>query len=249
MGKDVKPGDVVRAMRPVSDADRAKVEPGTGGVVVRVRSNGLCDVSYDMINTVKDLRVGDDFERVGIRACEQPLCIAFDCFGTVFDMKPVPTREVLAYVDHVKRNDFSPFEFPKSWYELKAHPDSASGISQLMANGITCVTLSNGSKELLERISEANGITWSKIIDLAAHKAYKPNNLDAYRAVEKETGFRPSECLMITANPTFGDVQSSAAIGMDCCVIRHGCPRTITELAEILTGWLGMKMRAVSARS
>jgi HAD superfamily hydrolase (TIGR01493 family) len=159
--------------------------------------------------------------------------IAFDCFGTVFDMSPIPREEITAYVQHVRKNDFTPYEFPKSWYNLKAHPDSRGGIAKLRAMGLGCVALSNGSIGLLSRISKINRIAWNLIIDLAKHRVYKPH-ADAYRTVEKETGFTPAECLMVTANPTFGDIEGAAQIGMPSRIIRNGYPETIIELADML---------------
>lgn len=160
-------------------------------------------------------------------------CIAFDCFGTVFEMSGVSRDEIAAYVAHVRKADFTPFEFPQSWWELKSHPDAAEGIKRLQHAGYLCVTLSNGSWELLHVISGRNGIKWDLIVDLVKHQVYKPHN-DAYRTIEKETLFPPSECLMVTANPTFGDIEGAAAIGMPSQVIRHGYPNSIIELAEML---------------
>lgn len=160
-------------------------------------------------------------------------CIAFDCFGTVFDMAGVSRNEISAYVAHVRRNDFAPFEFPRSWWDLRLHPDSAAGVRMLQDEGFCCVTLSNGSADLLKHVSERGGIAWDRIIDLAQHKVYKPH-VDAYRVVEKETAFAPRETLMVTANPTFGDVEGSASIGMPSQVVRHGYPNDIVELAQML---------------
>lgn len=84
-------------------------------------------------------------------------------------MADVPKQEIALYVDHVRRNDFSLYDFPLSWRKLKAHPDSADGIKMLQNAGYKCVTLSNGGKNLLALISENNGIQWDHIIDLAAH--------------------------------------------------------------------------------
>jgi hypothetical protein len=42
--------------------------------------------------------------------------------------------------------------------------------------------------------------------------------------------------MMVTANPTFGDIEGSAAIGMQSQVIRHGYSNTIIELAEMMNG-------------
>lgn len=161
-------------------------------------------------------------------------CVAFDCFGTVFSMKYVSREEISDYVRHVNRSDFTPYKFPDSWWELQLHPDAQEGVKVLQDAGFKCVTLSNGSYDLLKHVSERGGISWDTIIDLAKHRVYKPH-LDAYRTVEKETGFRPNECLMVTANPTFGDVEGAAAIGMSVQVIRQrGMPQTIVELAQQL---------------
>jgi HAD superfamily hydrolase (TIGR01493 family) len=160
-------------------------------------------------------------------------CIAFDCFGTVFDMSGIGKHEIKAYVEHVKKNDFSPFPFPDSWWNLTAHPDAKEGIRLLQLQGLTCVTLSNGSRELLSTVSLKNGINWDHIIDLAKYKVYKPHEA-AYATVLAETTYYPRETLMVTANPTFGDIEGAAAIGMPSQVIRHGHPNTVIELAEML---------------
>lgn len=161
-------------------------------------------------------------------------CIAFDCFGTVFDMSGIDRSEIRTYVNHVKRNDFSPYKFPASWYAIPAHPDAKEGIDALRAAGYQCVTLSNGSADLLTYVSAMADLEWNWIIDLAKYRVYKPN-VDAYRTVKKETGFHPDECLMVTANPTFGDLEGATAIGMPSKVIRQP-----GELADInaLAQWL-----------
>ena len=164
-------------------------------------------------------------------------CIAFDCFGTVFDMSSVSRDEIKAYVEHVRKADFSPFAFPVSWWNLKAHSDAAQGIKMLQAMGFACVTLSNGEVGLLSTVAEANGIKFDAFINLERHRVYKPNT-DAYRTVEKDLGYKPVETLMVTANPTFGDIEGAAAIGMPSQVIRQpGKPQTIIELAEQLGVW------------
>ena len=161
--------------------------------------------------------------------------IAFDCFGTVFDMSNISREEIAAYVNHVRKSDFSPFEFPESWFNLAAHPDSADGILRLQEAGFMCVALSNGSPSLLESISAGSLIEWDYIVPLALHRVYKPH-VDAYRTIEKDLGIPPPETLMVTANPTFGDIEGAAAVGMQSQVIRHGHPNTIIELAEMFLG-------------
>jgi len=158
--------------------------------------------------------------------------MAFDCFGTIFSMEGISRDEIRAYVDHVNSNDFSEFQFPESWFHLKAHPDSAVGIKMLQEQGFLCGTLSNGSASLLKKISEENGIFWDFIIDLAAHKVYKPHK-EAYTTVQKDTGVPPRESLMVTANPDFGDIEGGAFVGMIPQVIRQpGCPRDVIAFAK-----------------
>lgn len=162
-----------------------------------------------------------------------PTVIAFDCFGTIFDMSDVPDDEIAAYVKHVKAESFSPYDFLDSWWHLKVHPDAPIGIRQLQQAGFKCVTLSNGEWDLLQHNSDWVGIKWDHIVDLVGHRVYKPN-VRAYRTVEKDLGVPPEQTLMVTANPTFGDLEGSASIGMPSQVIRHGYPNTVIELAEML---------------
>lgn len=164
----------------------------------------------------------------------KPLVIAFDCFGTVFDMSTVSKDEIRAYVNHVRNNDFSPFEFPSSWWSLKAHPDSAEGIKLLQSNGFECVAASNGSVSLLEHIAKENGIEWDFVIDFAKHGVYKPNQR-AYHVIRYEAFCEAERILMVTANPTFGDVEGALSVWMAASVIRQpDKPATIIELAESL---------------
>lgn len=160
-------------------------------------------------------------------------CVAFDCFGTLFDMTDVPRPEIAEYVRHVNKNDFSPYKFPESWWNLKPHPDVVDGIRYLQQSGYFCATLSNGGADLLGHISGACGIGWDFIVDLISYGVYKPH-VDAYRTVEKMTGFKPSETLMVTANPTFGDIEGSALVGMESVLIRHGYPDTVLDLVDYI---------------
>ena len=162
-------------------------------------------------------------------------CIAFDCFGTVFDMSNVSRDEIRAYVNHVRMEKFTPFDFPQSWWSLKAHPDSKEGIEALQAKGFFCVALSNGDANLIHQVSQQNGFIFDYVIDLAGrHRVFKPH-LDAYRTIEKDLGYKPEHTLMVTANPTFGDIEGAAAIGMRSQVIRHlDTPQTIIELAKFI---------------
>ncbi|MBO6794175.1 MAG: HAD hydrolase-like protein [Balneolaceae bacterium] len=172
-------------------------------------------------------------------------CIAFDCFGTIFDMKNVPKKEIKAYASHVRKENFDPFDFPKLWYHLPVFPDVTKGINLLQKQGFFCVTLSNGSKELLEHASANCGIKWNHIIDLSLHGVYKPK-IEAYLSIEKDLGFKVSETMMVTANVGSGDLKQAHEIGMNYQLIRHGYSDNIFELAELLLNKIEMNTEKVN---
>lgn len=160
--------------------------------------------------------------------------IAFDCFGTVFDMSGISREEIASYVEHVHKNDFSPFTFAPGWWNLKAHPDAEQGIKALQDAGFTCIAASNGSPELITQVSMSNHIHWNAIVDFASARAYKPHTA-AYHEIVRVAGVDPSSILMVTANPTFGDIEGAASVGMRSQVIRReNTPQSIIELANQL---------------
>lgn len=144
--------------------------------------------------------------------------IFFDCFGTLFDMSQIPREQIAAYVEHVNRSDFTEYKFPREWYDLKAFPDVKEGLNRLRERFVLG-TLSNGSYPLLLHLADANGLKFEEIINMAKHRIYKPN-FGAYYLPSVATGTRPSEIMMVTANPTFGDVEGALHAGMSVCVIR-----------------------------
>lgn len=159
--------------------------------------------------------------------------ILFDIFGTVFDLSSRPKDEIRAYVDHVKKEVWQPLYLPTEWYELPAHPDAAEGIRRLRKRFVVC-TLSNGPVDLQVALSRHAGIDWDWIVPLQMCEVYKPASR-AYRVPSGLLNCYTNECLLVTANPTFGDVEGAARCWMRSQVIRQpGCPQTIIELAELL---------------
>ncbi len=159
--------------------------------------------------------------------------IAFDVFGTVFDLSSAAREEVKDYVRHVHLPEWKPLKLPKSWETMPAHHDSAEGIALLRKQFIV-VTCSNGPLGLLAKLSKHNNVQWDAIIPLELNKVYKPNPR-AYRTVCEVLDVEPHEVLMVTANRTFGDLESSKRIGMQSVLIRsNGGPRTIIDLANLL---------------
>ena len=160
--------------------------------------------------------------------------IAFDVFGTVFDLSKAAREEIVAYGHHIRQPEWSPLHLPTSWEKLPAHSDSASGIALLREKGYLVVTCSNGPLGLLAKLSKHNRISWDAIIPLELNRVFKPNPR-AYLTVCEVMGIQPREMMMVTANKDFGDLEASGALGMKPQLIRHaGHPATIVELAAAL---------------
>lgn len=158
--------------------------------------------------------------------------IAFDVFGTVFNMKGVADkRDIKAYLAHIQKPEWSPLILPSYWEMLPAHPDAAVGIERLRM-GYTVVTCSNGPLGMLSKVSKHNHISWDAIIPLELNKVFKPNPR-AYMTVCEVLNVAASEVMMVTANKDFGDLEASAALGMTPMLIREeGKVKDIIELAR-----------------
>jgi 2-haloalkanoic acid dehalogenase type II len=158
--------------------------------------------------------------------------ILFDCFGTVFNMENVP-KEDLVYYGSVLRNPiWEPLNFPDTWKHIPAHPDSREGL-EIIKKKHKIIALSNAPKPLMTELSLNAGIEWSHIIGLERYKIYKPNPL-AYLTACAELDCRPSECIMISANKTFGDIEHSREVGMQSILIRDEKVADIIALAGVL---------------
>lgn len=145
--------------------------------------------------------------------------IAFDVFGTVFDLSGVDRDEIRAYARHIKKEIWSPLHLPKSWETLPAHPDSKEGIELLRKKYFVC-TCSNGPLGLLSKLSKHNDISWDAIIPLELNRVYKPK-LRAYMTVCEVLNVQPEEVCMVTANKDFGDLEASESLGMTPKLIRY----------------------------
>lgn len=165
--------------------------------------------------------------------------IAFDVFGTVFDLSDRPRGEIASYAQHLRtcreNNVWLPWDYPTAWRDLPAFADAAAGIEQLRELGHVVVTCSNGPLPLLAALSQRNGIEWDGIIPLEAYRVYKTDPA-AYLAVCDVWRVKPCDVMMVTANKDFGDLEVSAALGMHPQLIRHPDSRvaTITDLAEVM---------------
>lgn len=171
------------------------------------------------------------------------LVFFFDLFGTCFDMTGFPQDELRRYVDHMQdighgKAEWTPFDFAaEEWLNLKPHADVKDGLQTLRNEGSFVMGLSNASAELSMYLFGKHGLPFHGFVGLESHKTNKPRR-DAYQ-VAKDMAHGELfayDMVMVTANPTFGDIEGSLRVGMTPMVIRQpGWPQTIVEMAE----WLG----------
>lgn len=158
--------------------------------------------------------------------------IAFDVFGTVFDLSSACKDDLRAYANHISKPEWTPLALPKAWENLPPHIDSAQGI-EMLRERYCVVTCSNGPLGLLAKMSKNAKISWDAIIPLELNKVFKPNP-KAYMTICEVLGVAPEDVTMVTANRHFGDLEASSALGMKSQLIRdYECP-TIIHLAQIL---------------
>jgi len=165
-----------------------------------------------------------------------PEAIFCDVFGTVADMSGVPSEELRAYGEHIRKPEWSPLVLPESWKLLPVFPDVAEGVRRLNALGIIVATCANGPKPLLEEIILRNDIRRMEVVPLEKMQVFKPSP-QAYLWACACVGVDPSKAMMVTANvPGLGDLEVAAKLGMIPQAIRQETgPKTFIELSAALT--------------
>lgn len=164
--------------------------------------------------------------------------IAFDLFGTVFDLAGVPREEIVAYIDHISKTEWSPLKLQSSWQHLPTFPDSREGIERLRTK-YRVVTCSNAPLRFTSYLLENAQLRFDAITPLEVVQCFKPN-ANAYWLVPFMYCVDPKDVLVVTGNEKLGrnpkgDHQYAAELGMNGQLIRNpGCPQTIIELAEQL---------------
>jgi FMN phosphatase YigB (HAD superfamily) len=169
-------------------------------------------------------------------------CIAFDLFGTVFDLKSLRAteqglQEIRDYISHVRKPSWTPLTLPEHWKHLPLHPDSLEGISRL-ATRYKLRTCSNAPEDFTRELLDNAGLfELLRITDIAKVKAYKPDPA-TYLQVSKDAEIDPSGILMVTGNEGSPDIAGALGVGMMAMRIRHGDPNsgpdTILDLASLL---------------
>jgi 2-haloalkanoic acid dehalogenase type II len=142
----------------------------------------------------------------------------FDIFNTVLNLASIPKEEVANYVANSRdATVWAPLMLPDSWLQLQPHDDAPLGLRRLRLN-YTIVALSNAPLWFLSRVFKATRLDFDAIVPLETIQKYKPDPA-TYKFACDLLRVTPDEAMMITANPTFGDVEGSTGIGMRCQVL------------------------------
>lgn len=162
-------------------------------------------------------------------------CVAFDLFGTVFDIRDTDRQEIRDYITHVRKPEWSPLELPKSWRDLPLFPDAAIGIRKLVDLNLYRVSCSNAPWEFTDDLFHRSGLWYlMEATDIARSKRFKPHP-DAYQSICQQFDYEPGEVLMVTGNAKSPDIKGAQDVGMQAIQIRQpGTPATIIELADLL---------------
>ena len=159
-------------------------------------------------------------------------CVAFDLFGTVFDLANVPKQEISDYIAHVRKPEWSPLTLPESWRRLPRFADAHKGIRAIAGMGLLAVSCSNAPIAFTKDL--CSGLPFTGFTNIAANRCYKPHP-QSYMAICQQFRVEPSAVLMVTGNDGSPDIDGAKAVGMQSMMIRQpGCPQTIIELADLL---------------
>lgn len=171
-----------------------------------------------------------DFDTARVRV------VAFDLFGTVFDLKSAPAEEVRDYGRQIRLPEWQPLVLPRTWETMPAFPDSAEGL-RLLRERFFVSSLSNAPLGLAAKMCKNAGVHFDCLLPLELGRVYKPNPL-AYLKLCDVLACMPSEVLIVTANKDFGDIEAARSLGMQATLIRHPAAAfpTIVALAQALSG-------------
>jgi FMN phosphatase YigB (HAD superfamily) len=140
--------------------------------------------------------------------------LAFDLFGTIFNLENVDRAELKEYGRQIKRNltDWSPFDLPAHWaWSLPLHDDAIEGLWKLRDHDYRLVTFSNAPAKLQLEMINYHSLPFHSITPLESFRMSKPNPSIYYNL--EVWGYDLSECAMITANKSFGDIEGMSACG------------------------------------
>ena len=164
----------------------------------------------------------------------------FDCMNTVFDLQNVPSAAVAQYAGQrlVKKTavgspatrtaaQWRPLDLDPSFSAAKLHPDAEDGLARLRSQ-FEVYAFTNCPIPWVERICDgwANAI-FSGIVPLEYCGWFKPAPV-VYPWAAGWIGVPCENCTVVTANPSFGDIEGAKSCGMKFELIR--CPGAIANI-------------------
>ncbi len=164
--------------------------------------------------------------------------VAFDLFGTVYDMSNVDRAELREYGEHLREfyetGVYKPLRLPESWKDLEPFEDSKASIIECQANGCIAVTCSNAPFELQKSLLEKSGIPFDGICPMESVRVFKTHP-SAYLQICNIWRVTPADVFFVTGNKHFGDIEASSALGMSPNLVRDpdGFPDLFTFAATL----------------
>lgn len=163
---------------------------------------------------------------------ERPV-LFFDCMGTVFDVSDVPTHQMTAYTRAIRRCNPLRAYPPLQFDNLRAHPDAQPALARL-AEKFDVVAFTNCPPAVFNAVTARAQLVWHDVVPLLRAGASKPVPY-VYPWACGWWNRRPEQCTMVTANPTFGDVEGARACGMNVILVRcRGVLVDLLALADLL---------------
>lgn len=162
--------------------------------------------------------------------------VAFDLFGTVFDLSTAPREEVRHYIETIQAQPWRPFVWPPAWERLHPFADAA-WVQEISDLGFITAALSNAPLRLVTRISKNAHVRWDAIVPLELIQTYKPNPA-CYEFAATLLGVEPANLLMVSANEKFGDIENSRSVGCVSQLIGGDEVPNLRELCyKLRDGW------------
>lgn len=163
--------------------------------------------------------------------------VMFDLFGTVIDMEGARYEDLKAYEDHIK-NPWAPLTLPEEWLELPPYSKNFDFINWNIKYKIPVVTLSNAPASFQIKYLTKWDLSFSSITPLELFERFKPD-LFVYQMAAKLYGVPHENCLMVSGNKHFGDIEAAQKLGTQSCLInRHGNGMDIEYFNELANSWI-----------
>lgn len=180
-----------------------------------------------------------------------PKAVLFDVLNTLVDASTANDEYDGATEDYLRYKGLSGprwsrmWDVPSNWIRFPAWPEVPAAMQRLVDAGVRCCAMSNVPMSVVITMLDNAGIPIEAhdVIPLSMYRVYKPHRI-AYMAALDHVGLidDPSQCIMVTANETFGDIEGSHSVGMSQAFIDRANKQSgyhiknLKDLADSLLG-------------